>query len=193
MSNNLPSSIYFRVSLHREVQDSIGKIRELITSTNTKQQLKEIINNFTLADLNRALYRCDQEERDEGKGFGVYNIPNYGPLVYCGFQGFISLLANIRAQNDLGHPMCCNLRDGNWMIGNLLFLIYTKCANIFFLDYIWQRLKIDNGTRTLGQWLEENLKPLKEVPRYLIPCYFDVTITGVYIMLLEHCYELMSE
>lgn len=29
----------------------------------------------------------------------------------------MSLLANIKPNNDLGHPMCANLRDGNWMIG----------------------------------------------------------------------------
>lgn len=41
-----------------------------------------------LIDLNKALYRCDQEERDETSNrFDVYNIPGYGPLVYAGLQG----------------------------------------------------------------------------------------------------------
>lgn len=40
------------------------------------------------ADLNKALYRCDQEERDETMNrFGVYDVPGYGPLVYAGLQG----------------------------------------------------------------------------------------------------------
>lgn len=75
---------------------------------------------MSLADLNRALYRCDQEERDEGYDFGAYNIPNFGSTFYCGLQGFMSLLENIRPNNDLGHPMCGNLREGNWMIGKLI-------------------------------------------------------------------------
>lgn len=44
---------------------------------------------MNFSDLNKALYRCDQEERDEtANKFGVYNIPGYGPLVYAGLQGF---------------------------------------------------------------------------------------------------------
>lgn len=35
-------------------------------------------------------------------------------------SGIISLLADIRPNNDLGHPLCVNLREGNWLIGNIL-------------------------------------------------------------------------
>lgn len=73
-----------------------------------------------LNDLNRAIYRCDNEERDMGKGIGAYDIPGYGSLVYCGTQGFVSELSKIAPVNDLGHPFCNNLRMGNWMIGTYL-------------------------------------------------------------------------
>lgn len=71
--------------------------------------------------------------------------------------------------------MCANLRDGNWMI-----------------DYIWRRMKFDDGTKVLGKWIEDKSNSLKAIPRYLIPCYFDVIVTGIYVQLIEHCYELMS-
>lgn len=61
------------------------------------------------------------------------------------------------------------------------------------IDYIWQRLEIDPGTKNLGKWLENNLKYLKEIPRYLIPCYFDVIVTGTYLLLVEQCYNLMGD
>ncbi|XP_060528992.1 glycogen debranching enzyme [Cylas formicarius] len=177
--NFKPGSVaVLKVSLPEDMRESISRVRSLIKSFpgSKDTELKRIVSRLTLADLNRALYRCDQEERDEGFGFDAYNIPNFGPVVYCGLQGFISLLANIRPSNDLGHPMCANLRDGNWMI-----------------EYIWKRLKVDQGTKELGQWIEENTKSLEKVPRYLVPCYFDVIVTGIYINLLDHSYSLMSD
>lgn len=30
--------------------------------------------------------------------------------------GLISVFANIRPNNDLGHPVCANLRQGDWLI-----------------------------------------------------------------------------
>lgn len=173
------SVIAIRVNLQKKVSDCVQKLREVITTfanDTSEGSLINIVGKMSLTDLNKALYRCDEEERDEGKGFGVYNIPNFGPLVYCGLQGFISMLSTIRASNDLGHPMCGNLRDGNWMI-----------------DYIADRLKHCPTTEPLSKWLENNFNHLKQIPRYLVPCYFDVLVTGSYILLVEQCYNLMGE
>lgn len=46
----------------------------------------------------------------------VFSLPSL-QLIIIGLIGMMSLLATIRPNNDLGHPMCSNLRDGNWMIG----------------------------------------------------------------------------
>lgn len=75
------------------VKDAIIKLRELISTFSQTQptELRNIIGRLKLEDLNHALYRCDQEERDGGNGFDVYSIPNYGSLVYAGFQGNFSI------------------------------------------------------------------------------------------------------
>lgn len=47
---------------------------------------------MNFSDLNKVLYRCDQEEREETcDKFGVYNVPGYGPLVYAGLQGIVNI------------------------------------------------------------------------------------------------------
>lgn len=126
-------------------------------------------------DLNHALFVCDAEEHDL-IGSGAYNVPSTGHLTYCGFQGLISLLSEISPNNDLGHPFCGNLRDGNWMI-----------------DYIMNRLTRITNLNGLRDWLQPHFEELKQIPRYLIPSYFDVIVSGVYDALVEHVYELMPD
>lgn len=47
------------------------------------------------------------------------------------------MLSEVRVQNDLGHPLCGNLREGDWMP-----------------DYIVGRLKLEPSTQRLATWLE---------------------------------------
>src|SRR5690606_2624217 len=50
---------------------------------------EEAFANLDFHDLNFLLYRCDAEERDASGGKdGVYVIPDHGPLVYAGLQGW---------------------------------------------------------------------------------------------------------
>ncbi|XP_070563768.1 glycogen debranching enzyme-like [Ptychodera flava] len=182
------SVIAFRVSLSPSARTAVSFMRSCITQfgfrmrsmsgnlrQNRSMDFQSIANKLTLSDLNRLLYRCDAEERDDGNGYGVYNIPDHGNLVYCGFQGVMSLLAKIRPNNDLGHPLCENLRQGDWLPG-----------------YIAKRLMFFKGTKDLGKWLEAVFKPLSQIPRYLIPCYFDAIMVGAYTILLDCAWKKMS-
>jgi glycogen debranching enzyme len=96
--------------------------------------------DLDLVDLNVILHRADGEEKDAtGKspysrisvqvrwqtgGDGVYTIPEYGPLVYCGLEGWMNPLRHVMESNDLGHPICAHLREGTWA-----------------MDYIYDRLR----------------------------------------------------
>ena len=51
------------------------------------------------------------------------------------------MLSEIRINNDLGHPLCNNLREGDWM-----------------LDYIVGRLRTQDSTTPLAEWLDVRLE-----------------------------------
>ncbi|XP_019762193.2 glycogen debranching enzyme isoform X4 [Dendroctonus ponderosae] len=169
--NFKPGSIaVLKFSLPQGIRDAISLLKPP-----QAPNLEKIVSELTLADLNRTLFRCGEEERDEGNGFDTYNIPNFGPTIYCGLFGITWVLRQIATDNDLGHPLCTNLRNGNWLI-----------------EYVFKRLKADEGTRALGEWIEDYSKPLLNMPRYLVPCYFDVFIGQIYPQLLNAGYQLMS-
>ena len=88
----------------------------------------------------------------------------------------MSILAEIRPINDLGNWLPNNLRSGDWM-----------------LDYITNRLKVKPGTSTLASWFESQaFNLLKQVPRFLIPRYFDSIISMVYCNLLDQVWAQMN-
>lgn len=119
------SVVVVRVKPHNSVSDKLKKLHVVIDDFHSEagaryQELRSIVSRFNLVDLNLVLFSCDQEERDRGFGFEAYDIPGYKRLEYAGFQGVLSLLSDISPSNDLGHPLCNNLRNGNWLIGELI-------------------------------------------------------------------------
>lgn len=91
------------------------------------------------------------------------------------FSGIVSSLSDITVKNDLGHPVCGNLRGGTWLC-----------------DYASSRLQREPGTRQLGDWLKARLDPLADVPHFLRPAYFDLTISQVHSAVLDQAYRLMG-
>ncbi|AQZ11999.1 GDB1 (YPR184W) [Zygosaccharomyces parabailii] len=117
--------------------------------------------------LNSVLYHSDPEENDitEGK-LGTYDIPNFGKLVYCGLQGWISVLRAIIFKNDLAHPLSENLRQGTWA-----------------LDYLTDRLDYYSdqpGVSAVQQWLRSRFERIKELPFFLRPSYFALVVAIIY-------------
>jgi len=90
--NFLMYEFNFSVALHANIVPALMKLQNTISqiTSNEKLELHNIISGMDFSDLNKTLYRCDQEEREETQSkFGVYNVPGYDPLVYAGLQGNI--------------------------------------------------------------------------------------------------------
>ncbi len=104
-----------------------------------------------------------------GNKDGVYTVPNHGPLVYAGLQGWWSVLRDIVNSNNLGHPLCNHLRDGQWA-----------------LDYIMgrlQRISNQEGFERLQEpamWLGERFDAVRKLPSFLLPRYFAMVIQTAY-------------
>ncbi|XP_077471646.1 glycogen debranching enzyme [Stigmatopora argus] len=184
------SVIAFRVSLDPKAQKLVGAIRYFLSQFSLKYRkgsraeenppealkmpLAQLMSKLSLADMNVLLFRCDAEEQEDGGG--CYNIPGWGSFKYAGLQGLMSVLADIRANNDLGHPVCDNLRQGDWLI-----------------DYVSNRLVHKEGPLAqVGKWLEAMFAYLKHIPRYLIPAYFDAILVSVFTTALDATFKLMS-
>jgi glycogen debranching enzyme len=134
-------------------------------------------------DLNFILYRCEAEELDSSDGRdGVYDIPGQGKLVYAGLQGWWSVLKNVIRNNDLAHPLCQHLRNGQWA-----------------LDYIAGRLERISkkagyeGLLTPATWLKERFDAIRKIPSFLLPRYFGIIIRTAYMGAWERGIELMNE
>ncbi|KAI1280935.1 Glycogen debranching enzyme [Halotydeus destructor] len=169
------SVIAFDVSLEDAHLDAINQLKKISsTAMAAGSELCNMVAKLNLDDLNHVLFRTDQEEKDE-HGTGVYEIPNFGRFNYCGLAGLMIHWKDIRTTNDLGHPICGNLRDGNWLP-----------------SYLSGRLLWRDSTKPLGNWLLETFDNLSRIPRYLIPRYFDAIIAPLYSMCLTVALENMS-
>ncbi len=151
--NDFPpgSVVVFKFRMNDSQSSCSERLRGLISSLyNPSSALSDLISRLSLLDLNHALFRCDQEEREMSGGKrGVYALSGYGPMTYAGLQGVMSVLSEIRPRNDLGNWLPGNLREGNWLP-----------------NYIAARLKDHDGTTELGEWIErEAFEPLKGIPR----------------------------
>lgn len=136
--------------------------------------------NVTLESLNCILYRAESEELESSAGKnGAYDIPDFGKLVYCGLQGWITILQDIVFNNDLAHPLSANLRNGHWA-----------------LDYTVDRLdlyKDQPGVEDIQEWLRSRFDKIKKLPYYLTPSYFALIIGVLYGCCRLRAMQLMSE
>lgn len=143
----------------------------------------EAFRELDMVDLNFVLYRCEPEEQEFlGANDGVYNIPNCSTLVYAGLQGWWSILKDVIRNNDLGHPLCDHLREGQWA-----------------LDWIVNRLEriakaIERpGLEKAALWLSQRFDAIRKLPNFLLPRYFALVIQTGYRASCDRGIQLMSD
>ncbi|KAI8391335.1 glycogen debranching enzyme [Radiomyces spectabilis] len=167
----VPGSI---IVIKTSIGDTYQKAQDMVSYMED-----DVVQDLDLLDCNIILYRCEGEEMDTTNGDGVYNIPNYGKLVYAGLQGFISVLRSIIETNDLGHPFCDNLRQGTWA-----------------LDYVVNRLQRHlphyPHLQKLHDWFQSRFELVREMPDFLVPKYFAMTVKTAYDKVYAHALSRMS-
>jgi hypothetical protein len=94
--------------IQRTATEAIARETALIGMPNSA--FSKILSNLNLLDMNHVLFKCSQEEEEDGRG--LYILDGYGPLKYAGLQGVMSILSEIRPKNDLGNWLPDNLRKG---------------------------------------------------------------------------------
>jgi glycogen debranching enzyme len=144
---------------------------------------RDAFKDCSLTELNVIMYRADSEERASSNGAdGIYSIPGSGPLVYCGLQGWWSILRDVIAHNDLGAPVCNHLRDGQWA-----------------LDYILNRLDklsrrdIYKNVAGPADWLRSRFDAIRKLPSFLLPRYFALVVSTAHRAAFERGIEQMSD
>lgn len=140
------------------------------------------MSSLDLVDLNVILHRADGEERDAtGGNDGVYSIPDYGKLVYCGLEGWMGPLRGIMATNDLGHPLCDHLRKGTWALDNVH-------------DRLVRELDTLPNLAKPAAWYKERFDVIKKtVPSFMRPKYFSLVVFEAYKAARRAVIEQMSE
>lgn len=166
------------------IRESLAELlNSNINEEKMQNEIESVLNHLNYDELNILLYRCANEETSENINSNVYDIPKYGPLVYAGLQGFMNILEKQRLANNLGHPIFENLRNGDWMMQ----FIADRLRKYSELNPVQRQ-----GLSKLSIWLKNLFEALSKLPRYLIPAYFDLIITGLYSKALQRSFWLMS-
>jgi glycogen debranching enzyme len=176
MFKNFPSGsvIAIKIKPKEETVNACKSIDEIVADDRLKQNIQNSIRSLDAQIFNYLLFRCEKEEQVE-YGQDAYDVPNFGKFVYCGLKGIEIVIRKIQETNDLGHPLCGNLREGTWLV-----------------SYIVNRLRRIDELKTLADLIEKSLKPLDYMPHFLRPCYFELAFSYIFNAIEEVLVEKLG-
>jgi glycogen debranching enzyme len=137
-----------------------------------REALAAAISALTLLDLNFVLFRSALEEHGHG---APYDVPGFGALPYCGLQGAVTVLRGVSERNDLAHPLCANLRAGDWL-----------------LDYHVARLASTAASVPLATALFGLFSAVRGLPRSVVPSATAHVLASVHALLVQHAVARMA-
>uniref|UniRef100_A0A0K0E803 Glycogen debranching enzyme n=1 Tax=Strongyloides stercoralis TaxID=6248 RepID=A0A0K0E803_STRER len=163
---NFPSGsvVALQIIQNEKNMAAINDIETFISNEESPrlEKIRKAINELDLYYFNKLFFRVDEEEREDSNDH-TYNIPHWGSLPYCGLQGVHSLLKRVASDNDQGHPLCHNIRNGNWLA-----------------EYCFKRLQRGNELIKVGNAFQDILEVLQDVPSNVRPAYFERVFTILY-------------
>ncbi|CEF61325.1 Glycogen debranching enzyme, metazoa family and Six-hairpin glycosidase-like domain and Glycogen debranching enzyme family and Glycoside hydrolase,catalytic domain and Glycoside hydrolase, superfamily domain-containing protein [Strongyloides ratti] len=163
---NFPSGsiIAFHVIQNKKNMAAINEIDSFINNNESPrlEKIRKIIDELDLCYFNKLLFRVNEEEWEDSNCY-AYDIPNWGILPYCGLQGIRNLLKYVTSNNDQDHPLCHNIRSGNWLA-----------------DYCYERLQYIKELKKVGDVFQDILEVFQYVPSNVRPTYFERVFNILY-------------
>ncbi|KAG9394468.1 Glycogen debranching enzyme [Carpediemonas membranifera] len=123
--------------------------------------LKTMLADCSIQDISRLLFTESQEEASI-IGFSAYDVPDHGPLLFCGIESICKILDQCRERADMGHPLLSNIRNGPWLA-----------------EHVVNRLDayVNKGHAALAPvaaWWRDKLATIKQLPSFLHPWAMDI-------------------
>jgi glycogen debranching enzyme len=162
----------FKVSLPQQLRTFLRQLEMKDLVAEFRHRLRVI----GLIDLGVLMFRSDEEERI-AQGNGAYSFPNFGTPFYAGTQGIETAFAfAAKSPENMASPVFYNIRDGNWLIGNIAGRLFQSPRLI--------------GIEGL---LRKRLEDTDKLPRFLVPKYLDRIVRALNIAAREMIFKQMSQ
>ncbi len=87
------------------------------------------------------------------------------------------MLATIQDSNNLGHPMCANLRQGDWTMYYIVDRLHQRpMLKDIQSKYLNLVLVMPLTFLRIAEWLQKTFSLVQKLPRYLVPKYFTFVV-----------------
>ena len=177
--------VAFRIALFDSANAALDKIHTICHAPQVNHslslefpiaKLEVLLRKLSFVDFNILLFRTNEEERAVTQGtIGVYNLPEYGDLSFCGLWSVALLFKTIQRSSQMDHPLMENLRKGNWLI-----------------LYMLKRLQYYPSLKQLRKFLKQYFSYIVALPRYLVPHYFGKMVLLIVDLASKLILELIS-